>query len=192
MAKTMAKIDGLSGTDGGGAAGTRGFTVSATGGSGGGALSYIEPHEEAEARALINAQFVTLTGKALGFRPAGYFILCKIYVSPDEMMEVEMPDGSKKVLYTAPVTQQQDVLKNVSALVCAVGPEAYKGLNPDGTTRFPYGPWCKISDFIAIPRASSFIFNYRGVAMAILPDDKILGVIEDPRDVSEIYVAPKI
>lgn len=192
----MGKMDGIGGTSGGcgggGGASTHTVTIGAGGGGCGGALSYIEDHEESEARALIDSQFVTLTGKPLGFRPAGYFILCKIYVSPDEMMEVDMPDGSKKVLYTAPVTQQQDVLKNVSALVCAVGPEAYKGLNPDGTSRFPYGPWCKISDFIAIPRASSFIFNYRGVAMAILPDDKILGVIEDPRDVSEIYVAPKI
>lgn len=206
----MAKDEGIGGTDGTGGAG---FTsVSASGGSGvggagyttfphgihvvsGGAVStlpYVEEHEEPEARALIDKQFIELTGKKLGYRPAGYFIACKIYVSPDEMMEIDMPDGSKKTLYTAPVTQQQDVLKNVAALVCAVGPEAYKGFNPDGTKRFPHGPWCRVADWVCIPRSSSFLFQYRGVAMAVLSDDKILGVIEDPRDVSEIYVAPKI
>lgn len=155
-------------------------------------LSYVEEHEEAEARALIDKQFVEMTGKPFGFRPAGYMVACKLYVSPDEMMTVDMPDGTKQVLYTAPLTQQQDVLKSVAALVCAVGPQAYKGFNSDGTLKFPEGPWVRTGSWCVLPRQSSFLFQYRGVAMAILPDDKILGVIEDPRDVSEIYVAPKV
>lgn len=155
-------------------------------------LPFVEEHEMAEAKKLIDDQFVQLTGKPFNFRPAGYMVICKIYVSPDELMEVTKDDGTKVTLYTAPMQQQQDVLKSVAALVCAVGPQAYKGNNPDGSLRYPEGPWVRCGDWCVIPRHSSFIFQYRGVAMAVIPDDKILGVIEDPRDVSEIYVAPKV
>jgi len=30
------------------------------------------------------------------------------------------------------------------------------------------------------------------VAMAILPDDKVIAVIQDPTDVSTVYMAPKV
>lgn len=155
-------------------------------------LPYVEEHELVEAKKLIDDQFMEMTGKPFGFRPAGYMIACKIFVSPDEIITGEREDGTKYTLYTAPVTQQQDVLKSTAALVCGVGPQAYQGFNPDGTPRFPEGPWCRVGDWICLPRASSFMVNYRGVAMAILPDDKVIGVIEDPRDLTELYVAPKI
>ena len=45
---------------------------------------------------------------------------------------------------------------------------------------------------MVIPRHSSFLFNYRGVAMAMFSDDKVMAIIEDPRDITALYVAPKI
>ena len=69
---------------------------------------------------------------------------------------------------------------------------AYKGEDRHGVPRYPNGPWCRVGDWIMIPRQSSFLFQYKGVAMATLTDDKVMGILKDPRDVSPIYVAPRI
>lgn len=146
-------------------------------------LPYVEEHEIEEARALINKQFMEMTGKPFeGFRPAGYYLACKLWVTPDKQ-------GS---IITAEVTKKQDELKSVAALVCAVGPQAYKGTNEDGTEKFPEGPWCRPGDWICVPRHSSFLVKYRGVAMALIPDDKVIGVIQEPADLTEFYVGNKI
>jgi len=157
-----------------------------------GTLPFVEAHEIEEATRVIDAQFVALTGKPFNFRPAGYYIACKIYVSPDEITTVTDKDGKKITLVHAEVTKKQDELKSVAALVCAVGPQAYKGKNEDGTDRFPEGPWARVGDWICLPRHSSFVVKYRGVAMALIPDDKVIGVIEDPTDLAEFYVGNKI
>ena len=122
-----------------------------------------------------------MTGKPFGLRTAGYLIVAKIFVRDME--------GS---FHLADVTKENDKLTQVSALVCGMGPEAYKGENRDGTARFTTGPWCRVGDWVVIPRHSSFLFNYRGVAMAMFSDDKVMAIIEDPRDITALYVAPKI
>lgn len=154
-------------------------------------LPFVEDHEVEEAKKLIDKQFIEMTGKPFDFRPAGYFIACKLYVRPDELMEVTTKEGKKVTLWTAELSKQQDELKSVAALVCAVGPEAYSGLNADGSKRFPE-PWVRPGDWCCIPRHSSFVVKYRGVAIAIIPDDKVIGVIEDPTDLTEFYVGNKI
>ena len=67
------------------------------------ALPYVEEHEVKDAQKLIDDQFIELTGKKFGFRPAGYYIAVKIYVRADELSIIDMPDGSKKTLWTAPI-----------------------------------------------------------------------------------------
>lgn len=156
------------------------------------ALPYVEEHEVDEARALIDKQFVELTGKPFGFRPAGYMIAVKIYIRPEEAKVIKRDDGTEVTWWNPPVSQQQDKFDSVSALVCAVGPQAYKGFNPDGTPRYPEGPWCRTADWVVIPRQSSFLCRYNGVTMAILPDDKVIGVIQDPAEVTAEYLAPRI
>ena len=56
------------------------------------ALPYVEEHEVAEAQELIDKQFIELTGSKFGLRPAGYYIAVKIYVRPDELSVIDMPD----------------------------------------------------------------------------------------------------
>jgi len=146
------------------------------------ALSFVEDNEVDEAKALIDKLFIEITGKPFNYRPTGYWIACKIYVRPDKQ-------GS---IITAEVTKTQDELKSVSALVCAIGDDAFQGENLNGTTRFPNGPWCRVGDWITIPRHSSNIVKYRGVAMALIADDKIMGIVEDPADITEYYAGNKV
>jgi hypothetical protein len=155
-------------------------------------LSYIEPHEEREARQLIDKEFVAITGKPCGLRPGGYFVAVKIYIRPEELREVTREDGTKVTLYRPPVSVDGDKYTSCSALVVAMGPQAYKGKDLTGNDRFPEGPWCKVGDWIACPRHEAFAINYRGVAMALIPDDKVIAVIEDPTDVSPIDTTPRV
>lgn len=145
-------------------------------------LSKIEPHEEAEARELVDAQFISLTGKPLDAVPAGYQVLLKVWVPDDHItteggMKLYMPD------------QYRDERKYTSAvgLVCALGPDAYR--DPE---RYPLGPWCKIGDWVMFPRYEGHALAYRGVAMVTIPDDRILMVISDPAEIDSINSASKM
>lgn len=155
-------------------------------------LSYIEPFEETTAKKLVDEQFIALTGKTFGLRPGGYMIAVKIYVRPEEIKEITKDDGSKVTLYIPHSAQTDDKYQSVAALVCSVGPQAYRGKDVMGNDRFPEGPWCKVGDWVAIPRHESFLLSYRGVAVALIPDDKVLAVIEDPTDVQAAHLADKV
>lgn len=155
-------------------------------------VGYVTPDEVPEAKKLIDAQFVALTGKPFGYRPTGYFIALKIYIRPEELKKVKKDDGTEGVIYLPDTVRADEKYTSCAALVCAVGPQAYRGKHADGSDRYPEGPWCQPGDWVAIPRHESFLVSYRGVPMALLPDDKILGVIEDPTDISPIQQAAKI
>lgn len=45
-------------------------------------------------------------------------------------------------------------------------------------------PWCKVGDWIVIPRNEGTQVNYRGIPMQFIPDDKVLAIIEDPTHVT--------
>lgn len=155
-------------------------------------LPFVEAHEEETARKLVDEQFTRLTGKPFQYRTAGYFITAKIYVRPEELKKITNNEGKEVTIWLPPSIQAEDKYQSVAALVCGVGPQAYKGENRDGSTRFPEGPWCRVGDWVTIPRYESFMFTYRGVAMVQFPDDKVLGVVEDPRDVAPINQADKV
>ena len=142
-------------------------------------LSFIEAHEEGEALALLGQQMQELTGKEGCPRPCGYYVCAKVYIR-DTI-------GSLKQLVASDITKTADKYNSVAALVMAVGPDAYKG------ERFAdSGPWCKPGDWVMLPRYEGFPFMFRGVAMQMLPDDKVLAIIEDPEDVIASHVADKI
>jgi co-chaperonin GroES (HSP10) len=141
-------------------------------------MSNIEPHEEELAKNLINEHFVEMTGKPFDMRPAGYLVAVKIYVRPEELKTITQDDGTEVTLYLPDTVRAEDKYSSVSALVCAVGPEAYQG---DKFERS--GPWCKVGDWVLIPRYESTMVSYRGVAMALLPDDRVMAVITGPEDV---------
>lgn len=141
-------------------------------------LSNIEPHEEVIAHDLVNQHFIEMTGKPFDMKPAGYMIAMKIYVRPEELKEITRDDGTKATLYLPDTVRAEDKYQSVAALVCAVGPEAYQGEKFERS-----GPWCKVGDWVMIPRYEATAVSYRGVAVALLPDDRVMAVITDPTDV---------
>ena len=141
-------------------------------------MSNIEAHEEEEAKALIDQHFIEMTGQPFDMRPAGYLVAVKIYVRPEELKTITQEDGTEVTLYLPDTVRAEDKYSSVSALVCAVGPEAYQGEKFERS-----GPWCKVGDWILIPRYESTMVSYRGVSMALLPDDRVMAVIKGPEDV---------
>ncbi len=141
-------------------------------------MSNIEPHEEELAQQFIDEHFVEMTGKPFDMRPAGYLVAVKIYIRPEELKTIKKEDGTEVTLYLPDTVRAEDKYSSVSALVCAVGPEAYQGEKFERS-----GPWCKVGDWILMPRYESTMVSYRGVAMALLPDDRVMAVITGPEDV---------
>jgi co-chaperonin GroES (HSP10) len=141
-------------------------------------MSNIEPHEEELAKQFIDEQFVEMTGQPFDMRPAGYLVAVKIYIRPEELKTIKKEDGTEVTLYLPDTVRAEDKYSSVSALVCAVGPEAYQGEKFERS-----GPWCKVGDWILIPRYESTMVSYRGVAVALLPDDRVMAVISGPDDV---------
>jgi co-chaperonin GroES (HSP10) len=141
-------------------------------------MSNIEPHEEVLAQEFIDQQFIEMTGQPFDMRPAGYLVAVKIYIRPEELKTIKKEDGTEVTLYLPDTVRAEDKYSSVSALVCAVGPEAYQGEKFERS-----GPWCKVGDWILIPRYESTMVSYRGVAVALLPDDRVMAVIAGPEDV---------
>lgn len=149
-------------------------------------LSHVEAHEEGLAQELIDQQFIAMTGKPFDMRPAGYLVALKIYVEPNELSVVETDDGKSVTLYRPISMQAEEKYQSCSALVCALGPEAYNGDKFNDS-----GPWCKVGDWVMIPRYEATAVSYRGVAVALIPDDRIMAVITDPTDVKSVKDATK-
>jgi co-chaperonin GroES (HSP10) len=155
-------------------------------------LSYIEPHEEVEAQTLIDEQIREITGDVLHLRPCGYQIAVKIYVRPEEYKTIKRDDGTEATIYLPDQAAARDRYTSVAALVVAVGPDAYKGTHADGTPRY-VSPWCKVGDWVVIPRYECFQITYReSVAVGIIADDKIMAVIKDPNDVMAANVTDRM
>jgi len=143
-------------------------------------LSFIEDHEVEEAERLITGQFVELSGKPPP-RACGYQLCLKLYVRDEKLGQLFLPDSVREAdKYTA-----------VAGLVVSVGPQAYKGKDQFGNDRFPEGPWCRVGDWVVIPRYEASPVLFRGVALVFINDDKIQAVIEDPTDVLAAYVSDR-
>lgn len=145
-------------------------------------LSKITPEEEAEARALIDAQFVEMTGKPMDMVPAGYYVALRLWVPGETFktsggVELYMPDSLR----------DERKFTSAVALVCALGPDAYNGERFERT-----GPWCKVGDWVIFPRYEGNAMSYRGVPMVLIPDDRIIAVISDPSEIESINSASKL
>lgn len=140
-------------------------------------VSKIEPHEEALARELIDQQFVEMTGKSMDLSPAGYFVALRLWIPPEKVGSVFLADTYR----------DERKFTSAVALVCAMGPDAYKGERFDRT-----GPWCKVGDWVIFPRYEGNAMSYRGVPMVLIPDDRIIAVISDPAEIESINSASKL
>ena len=139
-------------------------------------VSLIEPHEEGEARALIDAQFIEMTGKPMDMRPAAFYVVLKIYTPPEKI-------GS---IYLTETMRNEGKYTSAVGLVIAMGPDAYKGERFQNS-----GPWCKVGDWVMFPSYESIRSSYRGVPIAVLADDRIIAVIGDPSEIESINSASK-
>lgn len=152
-------------------------------------LSYIEDYEEEKAKQLIE--------ECLGFEPprsAGFQMAVKIYVRPEETAEFIKDDGTKGMLYLPQMVTGRDKFVNCTALVLSQGPDCYTGKRFEVSFfekifRFFFGkwlkptkkmPWCKVGDWVVIPRNEGTQVNYRGIPVQYIFDDKVLGTVEDP------------
>lgn len=154
------------------------------------ALAFVEAHEEDEAKRLIDAEFVKLTGKKFTPKPLSYFVDLKIHTRSTDLRKVKMPDGSEKTIFAPIQYLQDDKYQSVAALVCAIGPLAFHNRE----TGEPYvgAPWFRVGDWLHVARASGASWSFHGIPMVTIPDDCAYQVIEDPTDVQVINVADKV
>jgi len=141
------------------------------------ALSFIAPEEEADARAFIQEH--------LGFeapRPCGYHIAVKLYIRGDDVKKFVDDAGNEMLIEVPDVVAVEDRYRSCTALVLAVGPDSYKGKRFEES-----GPWCKVGDWVVIPRNEGTQLNYRGTIIQVLPDDRVLMTVEDPSHVTKEY-----
>lgn len=101
----------------------------------------------------------------------GYRILVKVYIRPEK--------SAGGVVY-ADQTREEDNYQSSIGKVVGMGPQAYAGTLASGEPRFPDGPWCKLRDWVLVPRYDGAAFKFAGVWFIAIPDDKILAVIKDP------------
>lgn len=143
--------------------------------------SYIEDFEEEEAKDCIVNQ--------LGFSPMDSFskqIVVKIYVRPEEISTFKTDEGKVVSLYLPPTISAMDKFRNCTALVIDVAKDCYLG------DKFKEsGPYCKVGDWVVIPRNVGTQINYRGIPVQIVPGDSIYCVIEDPTHIERLFSRSK-
>lgn len=153
-------------------------------------LSFIEDHEIEEARELVAQEFInTSGGKPLKFRVAGPKILVKIHIRPEELATITNDKGEAVTLWRPPVATAEDKFNSCSGLVLDIGDQAYQGVTRDGAPRFPNGPYCRVGDWIVFDRYGVKRVTICGVACAILYDDQVDGVIDEPSDIEAGHAA---
>lgn len=147
-------------------------------------ISRINPDEELEARKLIAAELNSL-GIEKPPSPCGYWICVKTFIRPEVIKMIKLADGSEVPFYSAAMSQAEDRYTSIAALVIACGPDAYRDKE-----RFPE-PWCKVGDWVIVPRNEGFPFVYGGVPMQMIYDDKIVCVIDDPALITNTAMSMK-
>lgn len=109
-------------------------------------------------------------------RPCGYLLLIELYITPDKVGSILIPG----------VKQNEDKYSNIHGRVLALGPDAYKD-----EVRYPLGPWCKKDDWIIFERSKGFAFNYFGKPFALINEDCVGAVIDDPAQLHLITLGDK-
>lgn len=73
----------------------------------------------------------------------------------------------------------QEKLATVVLFVLKMGPDCYKDKE-----RYPYGPWCKVGDFILTRQYSGTRVSIYGKEFRIINEDQVEAVVQDPRGIS--------
>ncbi len=140
--------------------------------------SYIEDHEEEEAKQLIEEELGFPLPKAIGNR-----LIVKIYIRPEEISTFEDDKGKKISIYMPEIYLANDKYSNFAALVLSVGDRCFKDKYFE-----EFGPGCKVGDWITIARNhGGQQYEYRGVEVQDIPEEAIYDVIEDPSYVERLF-----
>lgn len=140
--------------------------------------SFIEPHEIQEAKDLVK--------NSLGFEPprmCGYYMALKICVDDSDFMKDEKGElivNDQGIPLVKPTSHVDKKYESFVGLVVAQGPDCYKH------EKFEHsGPWCRVGDFVMFPKQTGNLFTYRGYAFAVIPDERVYLVVEEPSYVTK-------
>lgn len=138
--------------------------------------SLIEDFEEEDAKKLIE--------ESLGFPSMEGFskkLVVKIYTRPEEISTIKTEDGKTISLYLPSIVYASDKYRNCVALVINVAKDCYTDEEFKES-----GPYCKVGDWIIMPRNAGTQVNYRGVPVQIIPEKCPWAVIACPTHIERI------
>ena len=122
----------------------------------------------------IQTRILTFLDNVTPPRVNGYLVLVALYAPKDEA-KVKRSDGSSSLLFAPDTITSQEKYRSCTGMVVGLGPDCYQG------PKFAFsGPWCRLGEWVTIPRHEGVQINYRGIPMHWLPDDKIALGIDDP------------
>lgn len=104
-------------------------------------------------------------------RPSGHQLLVKIYGKVDSERIVSLKNSGIIIPETF---SQRDAFSSRVGLVLAMGPEAY---NP---TRFPYGPYCRVGDYVYFARTDASLCTINEIDCALVFDDRVKTPVSEP------------
>jgi co-chaperonin GroES (HSP10) len=114
-----------------------------------------------------------------GYEPAGYQLLCRIYKPVIE----EKTKGGIFLTDTELHKKAQDAqITNFVGLVVKIAPAVYKDEERYKLT----GKYCQVGDWITFKRAYGDTFCYNGLPTITIDEERILGIVKDPRKISKI------
>lgn len=124
--------------------------------------------------------------KVLGFEcpnTLAYYITIKLWHEEFEDGRLLNADGSKSSIIADPQylerMREAGRYKACAGLVIGIGPDAFQDAE-----KFPTGPACRIGDFVTFKLHNADQSIYKGFAVCDIPDDKLMKVINDPKDVA--------
>ena len=96
-------------------------------------------------------------------------------------MLIALPEKTERVgnVFVPDAVAEAERAATVIGHVLSQGPDCYKGVYPNGSPRYPSGPWCKTGDHVVFSRYTGHRIRVGGVEMRILADDQILAVLDD-------------
>ena len=102
--------------------------------------------------------------------PKGYRILCAVPEADDKYESGIIKDSS---------TKRIEENGTVVLFVLKLGDMCYQE-----EAKFPTGPWCKEGDFVLTRAYAGTRFKIHGREFRIINDDRVEGVVDDPRGYS--------
>jgi co-chaperonin GroES (HSP10) len=106
-----------------------------------------------------------------GYKVPGWRIAVRLYV------EVAMTKGG--IILPESVHQDQQY-KACVGLVVKQATAAYLDPRYEQT-----GKWCEVGDWAVFPRHAGTQVNYKGLPLMLLQEDSIIGIVDNPADVTK-------